>query len=149
AANAVSGFMGMPPCRFYSLLIENVSPADALALDEHCGDALVSRNVLQRIAIHQQQAGFVALADQADALIDAQQAGGVVGGSLEGGRGWNPRLDPELQLAMNAWAVDYQRISGVGAGDQDHTGAKGRGQIQLRQIQTERVRTDSFAGGLR
>ena len=74
------------------LLVEQAGPVDALALEEHGRDALGRRDVLQRITVDEKQAGVITLADQADALIGAQQASGVVGRTLQG----RPRAESPL-----------------------------------------------------
>ncbi len=56
-----------------SLLLEQLRPVDPLPFEKYGRDPLGRRNILQRIPIHQEQAGFVAFLDRSDASFDVQQ----------------------------------------------------------------------------
>src|ERR1700726_2724168 len=99
------------------LLIEEFGAADALALEDHALDALDLFDILQRISVHKQEIGVVAVFNQTNTVADANQARGVVSDRLERNGGRNAGFHPQFKLTLNGGTVKDQRIAGIASGN--------------------------------
>ena len=102
------------------MLIEKFGAIDALAFEHHQRDSFGCRDVFQRISVDDQEVGIVPGVDQTDVMIGSEQAGGVVGGSLQCHGSWDTGLYPELKLMLHGRAVNHQVVAGVAAGYQQY-----------------------------
>src|SRR5258705_10972108 len=71
----------VPDCNLF--LIEQIRPANPLALENHALHALNLLDLFQRISVHQQQIRVVAFLDQPHPAIHTQQSRGIVSGALQ------------------------------------------------------------------
>jgi len=99
------------------LLFEQLRPRDTLALKQHHGNAFGGRDVLQGIAVKQQECGVMACSDGPNAAFGVQRAGRQAGGGPERGLRGYAGLHPQLQLTVQGGTVEEEHVSRVGAGD--------------------------------
>src|SRR5262245_4736311 len=102
-------------------IVEQFGPPDPFSFEKDIGDAAGVPDILERIAVYDEQIRFVACSDPADSAVRAKQLRGFTRGGLQNVGGRNSGFLPQLHFTVQSRTVKNSKVSGVGTEDERHS----------------------------